>query len=99
MAVRVREVTDRFAAQQIIRQHALFDHRDFLRFHAFVVHVVKTGQRLVIELFGLRIVHHCKRLRQHATFIVGRKLSVRARRISQVRTDSQNVGNDQPLKQ
>ena len=79
VAVRLRKVAHRLAADEIILEAPGVDQLDGLRGHAFVVHVVGANQALAVEGLQSGIVDHVHEIGQHARVIAGRKRPVGAR--------------------
>ncbi len=63
--VRFSRIRSRPPRHQQLFQSPIFNHRNFFRWHPFVVHAVSANQRLTCKFLSARIVHHRDARWQH----------------------------------
>ena len=97
MAIRLGEVADGRAPDEVVLQLAVHHHVDRLRRHAFVVHRIGAEQRLAGEGGLERIVGHAHEVWQHAGVEAGGVLALGARGSAQLGPFRFHVGDEEPV--
>ena len=97
VAVRLREVAHRLAADEVIFKAAGFDQFDGLRGNAFVVDLVSAQEAFAVEGFEAGIVDDIHEIGQHAGVKAGCEGAVGARFSAQGRPRGGDCGGKQSV--
>ena len=95
MAVRIREVAQGLAANEVIRERAVFDGIDGLSFHALAIEHVAADKAFALEVLERGVVHDGEKIRQHARFVTGGKCAGRAVRAAKGRLVTDDILADE----
>src|SRR5579862_33446 len=79
MAVGSRKITNGLTADNVIHEHALFDERDFLRWHTLIVYRIVAQQSFSFVRRNRRIIDHRQEIWQNTRLVAGCEPSRRAR--------------------
>ncbi len=95
VAVRLRKVAHRLAADEVIVEPAGIDELDGLRGHAFVVDIVSAEEAFAVEGLEAGIVDDIHEIGQHARVVAGGERAVGARFSAQRGTRGRDRGGEQ----